>query len=140
MRVAANDVERILHAAASAVADGPTDQPRQSMGDVVRAFERARELMEQPLGLRRVRGRKNGKYREVLVTQQDRLENGNRYLLCLVPYTQAELDGRRVDRLLPQRLRRKSYKARWDGSIPEPPWPASFHHQWINQDRIEKAA
>jgi hypothetical protein len=141
MRVAANDVERILQAAAAAVAaDNTHPSEKQSVTEVARAFERAKELMEQPLGLRRVRGRKSGVYREVLATSQDHLENGNRYVLCLVAYTQSELDRRRVDRLLPPRLMRKQYKLRPDGTRPETPWPVSFHHQWINQNRLERVA
>lgn len=134
MRVAANDVERLLQQAAAVVAtDNTHPSERQSISEVARAFERAQEL-NYPLGLRRVRGRKNGKYREVLATRQERSGAGHTFVLCVVPYTQTELDGRRVDRVLPPRIRNKVHKKG------EAPWPAYHHHQWINQNRLEKAA
>lgn len=131
MRVAANDVERILHAAEAAAADTPAGE-RQSISDIARAFERAKEL-NYPLGARKVKGRKSGKYREVLATRQERSAKGNTYVLCIVPYTQIELDGRRVDRMLPRRILNKKYKTG------EAPWPAYQHHQWINKTKLEAA-
>jgi hypothetical protein len=135
MRVAANDVERILQAAKLHSDDTSGEgETRQSMGDIVRAFERAKEL-NYPLGTRKVKGRKSGVYRTVLATGQ---ENGG-HVLCLVPYTQTELDGRRVSRVLPRRVMQKIHKTGPKMGQQQAPWPSEWHHQWIRKDRLEAA-
>ena len=133
MRVAANDVERILQAAAAVVtSDNTHPSERQSIADVVNALKRAEEL-NYPLGMRRVRGRKSGQYRDVLATRQERSAKGSTYVLCIVPYTQTEVDGRRVSRVLPRHIQHAKYKSG------EAPWPSHWHQQWINKGRLEAA-
>lgn len=145
MKVAANDVERILMAAQAADAVDAREPIRDELSftDRVAAFKRAQELQDTPIHWRRVRGRKNGKYRQVLVLHGSIAVAGHIYRKCLVPYTDAELDGRRVTRVLRRGIMHKRYKPITDvmGRVlrqPEAPWPCHFHIQNIREDRIEE--
>jgi hypothetical protein len=145
VKVAANDVERILMAAQAADAiDSRQAIPDDlSFGDRVAAFKRAAELSAAPLHWRRVRGAKNRTYRRVLVLRETKHEKGNDYSKCLVPYTESELDHRRVGRMVRHRILHKHYKPVLDAAgkfvrQPETPWPSHWHVQFIRQDRLEE--
>jgi hypothetical protein len=139
LKVAANDVERILMAAQSAsAADSRETMPDElSFADRVAAFQMAARLSATPLFWKRVRGAKSGKYRRVLVLRQTKSEGKATYVQCLVPYTDIELAGRRVVRLLPRRIMNLKYKPTADKRQPEAPWPCHFHTQFIREDRLE---
>lgn len=145
MKVAANDVERILMAAQHADAQDARALigDEMSMGDRVAAFKRAAELQAAPLHWRRVRGAKSRVYRKILVLRETRSANGHDYVKCLVPYSDTELDSRRVTRVLRRGIMNKHYKPIMseDGKYvvrqPEAPWPCHFHEQFIRSDRIE---
>jgi hypothetical protein len=139
VKVAANDLERILHAAAAAETQDQKAVVRDelSMQDRVQAFQRAEELRRVGYRLQRIRGRKNGKYREVMVTNLRRDTLHNHYAKCLVPYSQTEVDNRRIPHLLRPRVLNRVYKRTLLGVQPSAPWPVSYHVQWINMARLE---
>ena len=141
MRVAANDIERILVAASVAAAVDAKEifQDELSFDQRVEAFKRAAELQGRSLQWKKVKGAKSGVYNKVLATHTQRVGKGGMYRQCLIPYTQIELDHRRVQRVLPSRVLKRKYKPAPDGRQPETPWPVNFHTQWVNEDRLEAA-
>ena len=138
MKVAANDVERILMAAKAATVSDERSviSDDLSFADRVAAFKRAAELSAAPSFWCRVKGAKSGVYRSVLVLRGERNEKGNTYVECLVPYTNIELDHRRVSRILRRGILNKKYKLAGTRQ-PETPWPCHFHTQFIRKDRLE---
>lgn len=140
MKVAANDLERILHAAAAAERqEQPNAEMRdgESMQNRVEAFQRAEQLQKVGYRWQRIRGRKDGKFRTVLVTNLRRDTLANHYAKCLMPYTQAEMDTRRIPHMLKARVLNRIYKRPAGKPQPEAPWPVAFHTQWINMARLE---
>lgn len=131
MKVAANDVERTLQMAKSELAaqgpdlDDVLPSAKVRLTELQDAFARADELRSRGMYWRRVKGRKNGKYREVLATTMERPgTNGRLYIACIVPYTEIELNGRRIT-TAPRRRRS------------EAPYPQHSHLQWVERARLE---
>lgn len=125
MKVAANEVERTVLLAQTEIEQN--DSPdRSSLDMLIEAFKRAAQLRDTPLFAALVRGTKDNVRRMVLVTTQEKTENGLR-VLCLMPYTQAEEDGRRRTR--PKYLRRRGELV----SL----LPSFYHELWTRKDRLE---
>ena len=137
MRVAANDVERILVAAANEVTEQKGDKKHSAdYGRLVEAFKRAAALRDRPLRIIALRGRKDRVVREVIVTNIERGEAGHLYNLCLVPYTAEQMVRRKTikfstdivsedDKVVGQRFHDS-------GAYP------SYHEQWIRTDRLRE--
>lgn len=145
MRVAANEVERVLALAQSEVRQETSDVPRQTrLEELSAAFRLASDLRDRPFGLRRVCGRKSRRYQTVRTTHFTKTVGDDEYVLCLVPYTPAQEAGRR--HTTPRFLYRKGDKIVGEiaarGSPPgtvtlDARMPVFAHEQWIRRDRLE---
>lgn len=152
MRIPANEVERQLALA--------TEEAAAERLPVAQRAARVEELMEahqaaerrQPFGTARVKGRKNGRYQEVITTGETVVgSSGLTYRRCLVPYTEAqELNRRRTRSTY---FFRRGGKGRWS-RVPPPRssakerdeerlevralMPYHCHDQMIAESRLER--
>ena len=92
MRIAANETERLLAAAAAEAQFVAPSQRAERTEEVTEALRTAAELRRQSFGRAIVRGRKDGVPREVITTG---IANASGYRLCLMPYTEAQETHRR---------------------------------------------
>jgi hypothetical protein len=141
MRVAANDVERVLQQAEAEEKHARADVGVKRSSDfdnLVAAFNRARELRDKPFRTTILRGRKSRQPQDVIVTNEERSEAGFLYVLCLVPYTKQQLDAAGTYKYVTDVVspEGKVIKQLWHDSGLTP----SYHQQWIRADRLREAA
>lgn len=138
MRIAANDVERII--AVSQAEQRATDVwsgGSSSLGELITAFKRAAQLRDIPFRAAIVRGAKSRVPRVVLKTHDTYMANGSVYVRCLVPYTESEELHRR-------RHRAKYYTRKLVRDGKDVTEVRAFpvlhaHEQYIRADRLEAA-
>ena len=147
MRIAANDVERLLTAAAEEAKHvAPADRPART-DELTEAFRREMELRRRPFGRAIVRGRKDRVPREVVTTG----ETNGLYRRCLVPYSAAQEQNRR--RTEATFSFRRGGKGRWFKGVPPRSsakereedrlevralMPYHFHDCFILESRLER--
>lgn len=138
MRVAANDVERVLQQAKNEAehADAPAKNSI-SFDNLVIAFKRANELRDKPYRTVMLRGRKSRKAQMVILTNQEKGDAGNVYVMCLVPYTaqQAATAGTYVyeTEVMAEDGKKIARRDRHDSGL-----KPSYHEQWIRFDRLKE--
>jgi len=142
MRVAANEVERVLTLARDEVrqSDSPEQTRTDSLAALVAAFRRAAELRDTPTYGAYVRGRKDLIRRMVLVMTLTRIgADGTEYVACVQPYNDVEMTGRKHDKITTRRVSKAGRDHAGLDYEYEMFLPAAAHIKWIRRNRLEAA-